>query len=99
MADALAAAGGHHAHAGEDALAGYLQEARRLLASRPDRPEEGPTGLPADFEALRWFPCRQAAWSGPPRGWRPEAGRRLQTCAASSCTADCSPRSPRVRRR
>jgi hypothetical protein len=40
-ADALAAWGGHHAHAGEDALAGYLQEARRLLASRPDRLEEG----------------------------------------------------------
>jgi hypothetical protein len=49
-------AGGHHASTGEDALAGYLQEARRLLASRPDRLEAGPTGLPADLEALRWFP-------------------------------------------
>ena len=55
-ADGLAGSGGHHAHAGEDALAGYLQEARRLLASRPDRLEEAPTGLPADVEALRWFP-------------------------------------------
>jgi hypothetical protein len=71
MADALAAAGGHHAHAGEDALAGYLQEARRLLASRPDRPEEGPTGLPADFEALRWFPL--------PPGCLERAAARLET--------------------
>jgi autotransporter-associated beta strand protein len=47
---------GRHAHAGEDALAGHLREGRRLLAARPDRPEEGPTGLPADVEALRWFP-------------------------------------------
>jgi selenocysteine lyase/cysteine desulfurase len=47
---------GRHAHAGEDALAGYLRAGRRLLASRPDRLEEGPTGLPAALEALRWFP-------------------------------------------
>jgi selenocysteine lyase/cysteine desulfurase len=67
-ADTLAAWGGHHAHAGEDALAGYLQEARTLLASRPDRPEEGPTGLPADLEALRWFPL-------PPGCLEPAAAR------------------------
>jgi selenocysteine lyase/cysteine desulfurase len=45
-----------HAHAGEDALAGYLQEAKRLLAARPDQLDDRPTGLPADFEQLRWFP-------------------------------------------
>jgi hypothetical protein len=37
------------------ALAGYLQHARALFAARPDRLEDGPTGLPADVEALRWF--------------------------------------------
>jgi selenocysteine lyase/cysteine desulfurase len=45
----------HQAHAGEDALAGYLEQARALLASRPDRLDDGPTGLPGDFEQLRWF--------------------------------------------
>ncbi|MCC9307377.1 aminotransferase class V-fold PLP-dependent enzyme [Kitasatospora sp. RB6PN24] len=52
---------------GEDALRGHLAEARALLAGR--RPEAraplgglraaapgGPNGLPAGFEALRWFP-------------------------------------------
>jgi hypothetical protein len=45
----------HQAHAGEDALAGYLEQARALLASRPDRLDDGRTGLPDDFERLRWF--------------------------------------------
>ncbi len=45
-----------HAHAGEAALPGYLDQARLLLAARPDQPDDdGRTGLPADFEALRWF--------------------------------------------
>lgn len=41
---------------GEDALPGYLDQARQLMAGRPEPTTEGPTGLPADFEALRWFP-------------------------------------------
>jgi len=41
--------------AGEEALAGYLDEARRLLAGYPESLDEGPTGLADDFEALRWF--------------------------------------------
>ncbi|WP_422752105.1 aminotransferase class V-fold PLP-dependent enzyme [Micromonospora sp. WMMD708] len=41
--------------AGEDALAGYLHEAREILAGRRDQVDEGPTGLPAGVEALRWF--------------------------------------------
>ncbi|WP_020659070.1 aminotransferase class V-fold PLP-dependent enzyme [Amycolatopsis benzoatilytica] len=41
---------------GEDALAQHLRDAEALLADRPDRIDDGPTGLPADFEALRWFP-------------------------------------------
>jgi hypothetical protein len=45
----------HRAQAGEDALAGYLRQARDLLAARTDRLDDEPTGLPDDFEALRWF--------------------------------------------
>ncbi len=44
------------ARAGEDAFPGYLRQARALLAGRPEQVEDGPTGLSADFEALRWFP-------------------------------------------
>ncbi|GAB3433409.1 aminotransferase class V-fold PLP-dependent enzyme [Flindersiella endophytica] len=40
----------------ETALAGHLEQARRLLEGRPDNIDDGPTGLPEDFEALRWFP-------------------------------------------
>jgi len=40
---------------GEDALAGYLAEARALIAARPDQLDDSPTGLPSDFEKLRWF--------------------------------------------
>jgi hypothetical protein len=47
-----------HDQADDDALAGYLEEGRRLLAARP-APPDGDTpplpGLSADFEALRWF--------------------------------------------
>jgi selenocysteine lyase/cysteine desulfurase len=42
--------------AGEEAFPGYLRQARAILAARPARLDEGPTGLPPDFEALRWFP-------------------------------------------
>ena len=41
---------------GEESLVGYLHQARVLLAARPDHIDDGPTGLPGDFEALRWFP-------------------------------------------
>jgi selenocysteine lyase/cysteine desulfurase len=49
-----------HAQAQDAALAGYLEEARRLLAARPAPPvpeADGRAlpGLSADFEALRWF--------------------------------------------
>jgi selenocysteine lyase/cysteine desulfurase len=47
-----------HAQASDAALAGYLEEARRLLAARPEPPEADGRALPglsADFEALRWF--------------------------------------------
>ncbi|HJP80689.1 MAG TPA: aminotransferase class V-fold PLP-dependent enzyme [Pseudonocardiaceae bacterium] len=40
---------------GEDALARQLREAGELLAARSDRIDDGPTGLPAEFETLRWF--------------------------------------------
>ncbi|GAB1692803.1 aminotransferase class V-fold PLP-dependent enzyme [Krasilnikovia sp. M28-CT-15] len=41
--------------AGEEALAGYLRHATELISSRPDSIDGDPTGLPPDFEALRWF--------------------------------------------
>jgi selenocysteine lyase/cysteine desulfurase len=53
------------AHAGEDALAGYLDQARALLATRPDQLDDGPTGLPDDFERLRWFPVPPACLAAP----------------------------------
>ena len=42
--------------AGEEAFPGYLRQARAILAARPARLDDGPTGLPPKFEALRWFP-------------------------------------------
>jgi hypothetical protein len=56
---------------GEDALAGHLDQARTLLAARSDQIDDGPTGLPDDFERLRWFhlprACLTAAPPGPAR--------------------------------
>ncbi len=49
---------------GEQALAGYLLQARRLMLARPDHLDEGPTGLPGDFEALRWFPLPRQCLTG-----------------------------------
>ncbi|MEU0117184.1 hypothetical protein ABZ137_26700 [Streptomyces bobili] len=34
--------------------------AHRVPAPRPDRLDDGPTGLPADFERMRWFPLPPA---------------------------------------
>jgi selenocysteine lyase/cysteine desulfurase len=45
-----------HPHLGEEALQDHLADARVLLAARPAVLDAGPTGLPDDFEALRWFP-------------------------------------------
>lgn len=43
----------------ESALADHLHSARTLLEGSPDQVPDGPTGLPAHFEALRWFPLPQ----------------------------------------
>jgi selenocysteine lyase/cysteine desulfurase len=46
----------HPLRAPESALAGYLEEARHLLAQRPAEDGwEPPAGVSADFESLRWF--------------------------------------------
>ncbi len=48
-----------HLVADESAYPDYLVRARGLLAGRPPQPsweEQEKLGLPADFEALRWFP-------------------------------------------
>lgn len=42
--------------AGEDVLGGYLRQAAQIIAEHPDSVDDGPTGLPTEFEALRWFP-------------------------------------------
>ncbi len=55
---------GRPAVAGEESLGEYLRQARELLAARPDRIDEGPTGLPDDFEALRWFHLPPACLTG-----------------------------------
>jgi selenocysteine lyase/cysteine desulfurase len=50
--------GAAHATASDDALAGYLDQARRLLAARTpagDGDGDALPGLSADFEELRWF--------------------------------------------
>jgi selenocysteine lyase/cysteine desulfurase len=52
--------------AGEEAFPGYLAQARAILAARPARLGNGPTGLPPDFEALRWFPLPPACLQGKP---------------------------------
>jgi hypothetical protein len=52
-----------HRNAPETMLATQLTEARTLLAARPDQPDWAdaePTGLPAEFEALRWFELPRA---------------------------------------
>jgi selenocysteine lyase/cysteine desulfurase len=57
-ADGRLAAGVPHTTASDDALAGYLDQARRLLAARAPSGDGdgGPLpGVSADFEALRWF--------------------------------------------
>jgi selenocysteine lyase/cysteine desulfurase len=46
--------------AGEEAFPGYLRQARAILAARPAHLGEGATGLPPQFEALRWFPLPPA---------------------------------------
>jgi len=50
---------------GEEALAGYLDEARRILTGRPE-PSDGPApDLPAAFEKLRWFLLPEACLTEP----------------------------------
>ena len=53
-------------HAGAEVFPGYLRQARAIMAARPARLDEGSTGLPSDFEALRWFPLPPACLQGQP---------------------------------
>ena len=56
---------GRRGQAGEEVFPGYLRQARSVLAARPAHLEAGPTGLPPEFEALRWFPLPPACLQGP----------------------------------
>ncbi|HET9172243.1 MAG TPA: aminotransferase class V-fold PLP-dependent enzyme [Actinospica sp.] len=58
--DGIAASVPAPATADEDALPGQLAAARRLLEALPEPSADGPTGLAAEFEALRWFPLPAA---------------------------------------
>ena len=51
-------------HADEEVFPGYLRLARAILAARPARLDDGPAGLPPEFEALRWFPLPRACLQG-----------------------------------
>jgi selenocysteine lyase/cysteine desulfurase len=56
----------HERRAPESALAGYLEEARRLLAGRAaDDGWAAPTGVSEDFESLRWFELPGACLTPP----------------------------------
>ena len=63
-------------HADEGAFPGYLRQARAILAARPARLDDGPTGLAPDFEALRWFPLPPACLQCQPAGTAGPAGTR-----------------------
>jgi selenocysteine lyase/cysteine desulfurase len=55
----------HPLRAPETALAGYLDQARALLAARPaDGTSEPPPGVSPDFESLRWFELPAACLGG-----------------------------------
>ncbi|HEY7013772.1 MAG TPA: aminotransferase class V-fold PLP-dependent enzyme [Streptosporangiaceae bacterium] len=62
------------AQAGEDAFAGYLAEARAVLASRRAAVDEGPTGLRPGAEALRWFSLPPGVLAGAGREAVPHPG-------------------------
>ena len=51
---------------GEVAFPGYLRQARAILTARAARLSEGPTRLPPEFEALRWFPLPPSCLQGQP---------------------------------
>ncbi|AVZ75798.1 aminotransferase [Streptomyces lunaelactis] len=52
----LSAPAPRHRRLGEEALAGQLDRAREVFTACSGRLDDGPTGLPADFERMRWFP-------------------------------------------
>ena len=49
-----------HARAGGETFPGHLHQARAVLAALPGHIDGGPTGLPSEIEALRWFPLPPA---------------------------------------
>jgi selenocysteine lyase/cysteine desulfurase len=50
--------------AGEEVFPGYLRDARAIMGARPAHLDEGATGLPPEFETLRWFPLPPACLQG-----------------------------------
>ncbi|MFJ9633941.1 aminotransferase class V-fold PLP-dependent enzyme [Streptomyces sp. NPDC101175] len=52
----ITAPGVRHHRLGEETLPGQLDRAREVLTCRAASLDDGPTGLSADFERMRWFP-------------------------------------------
>jgi selenocysteine lyase/cysteine desulfurase len=50
----------HTDRAGVEALPAYLDDARRIFAAAPTRPDELDASVSADFDALRWFALPKA---------------------------------------
>ena len=73
-----------HTRAGEDALAGYLAQACRLLAVTPDRLDDGPAGLPDDFEELRWFCLPPVCLDGAPSCPEGKPAARVTSAAGTN---------------
>jgi selenocysteine lyase/cysteine desulfurase len=77
-----------HAQAHDAALAGYLEEARRVLAAGPAPPDGAAAlpGLSADFEALRWFVLPPECLAGVEPPARPAGADGLATGIGSAVT-------------
>lgn len=68
---------------GEDVLPEQLRTARLLLEALPDETADGPTGLPAGFEALRWFPLPPQCLAGLDTAQAAETSRAAETSEPS----------------
>jgi hypothetical protein len=52
----------------DGALAGYLREARAILAAHPDGEAHPTAAVPDRFERLRWFQLPDACLAATPTG-------------------------------
>lgn len=76
--------------AGEHVLPKQLERAGRLMAQRPDHIEQGPTGLSADFEKLRWFPLPKICLTVPSASGEACDTSPEQSPGSSACPSERS---------